>query len=135
MVSEVFGEMLFTPPPGECLKEFPSPASLKKRIIISTKPPKEYKKSKDDEAVEKKDRSLGDEEVWGREVPIFSRRDTSDDKVCIETHIMFIQIHCIYKLVFLYFLLCRMIQMMMMTTTMMMKEISLRRMHHHNTRI
>ncbi|KAJ4895934.1 Phosphoinositide phospholipase C 7 [Raphanus sativus] len=80
MVSEVFGETLFTPPPGECLKEFPSPASLKKRIIISTKPPKEYKESKDDEAVEKKDRSLGDEEVWGREVPIFSRRVTSDDK-------------------------------------------------------
>uniref|UniRef100_M4CSK9 Phosphoinositide phospholipase C n=1 Tax=Brassica campestris TaxID=3711 RepID=M4CSK9_BRACM len=80
MVSEIFGDILFTPPPGECLKEFPSPASLKKRIIISTKPPKEYKKSTDDEDVVKKDRSLGDEEVWGREVPTFTRKDTSDDK-------------------------------------------------------
>ncbi|KAL0756194.1 hypothetical protein YC2023_102467 [Brassica napus] len=80
MVSEIFGEILFTPPPGECLKEFPSPASLKKRIIISTKPPKEYKKTTDDEDVVKKDRSLGDEEVWGREVPTFTRKDTSDDK-------------------------------------------------------
>ncbi|KAF3495561.1 hypothetical protein DY000_02056336 [Brassica cretica] len=82
MVSEIFGEILFTPPPGECLKEFPSPAFLKKRIIISTKPPKEYKKTTDDEDVVKKDRSLGDEEVWGREVPTFTRKDTMDpDKV------------------------------------------------------
>uniref|UniRef100_A0A1J3FAL5 Phosphoinositide phospholipase C n=1 Tax=Noccaea caerulescens TaxID=107243 RepID=A0A1J3FAL5_NOCCA len=49
MITEVFGEMLFTPPSGECLKEFPSPAALKKRIIISTKPPKEYKKPKDED--------------------------------------------------------------------------------------
>ena len=108
MVSEIFGEILFTPPPGECLKEFPSPASLKKRIIISTKPPKEYKKTTDDEDVVKKDRSLGDEEVWGREVPTFTRKDTSDDKVCVETHIMFIQFHGafhMYKLVFVSFLL------------------------------
>lgn len=84
MVSEVFGEMLFAPPPGECLKEFPSPSTLKKRIIISTKPPKEYKKVKDEDVV-KKGKSLGDEEVWGKEVPSFLRRDrSSDDKVCVE---------------------------------------------------
>lgn len=85
MVTDIFGEMLFTPLSGECLKEFPSPATLKNRIMISTKPPKEYKTAQDD-AVVKKGRNLGDEEVWGREVPSFLRRDRSGGKVCVETH-------------------------------------------------
>lgn len=38
----VLGEALFYPPTDEPCKEFPSPESLKRRIIISTKPPKEY---------------------------------------------------------------------------------------------
>lgn len=38
----VLGEALFYPPTDEPCKEFPSPESLKGRIIISTKPPKEY---------------------------------------------------------------------------------------------
>ncbi|CAN8254498.1 unnamed protein product [Cochlearia groenlandica] len=76
MITEVFGEMLYTPPSGECLKEFPSPSSLKKRIMISTKPPKEYKKAKDEDVV-KKDKALGGggDEVWGREVPNFVRKN------------------------------------------------------------
>ena len=41
MVTETFGDMLFRPE-TEYLSEFPSPEQLKKRIIISTKPPKEY---------------------------------------------------------------------------------------------
>lgn len=82
MVTEIFGEILFTPPVGESLKEFPSPNSLKKRIIISTKPPKEYKEGKDEEVVPK-GKALGDEEVWGREVPSFIERNKSGDKVCI----------------------------------------------------
>ncbi|XP_010507470.1 PREDICTED: phosphoinositide phospholipase C 7-like, partial [Camelina sativa] len=80
MVTDVFGEMLFTPPSGECLKEFPSPSSLKNRIMISTKPPKEYKAAKGDDDVVKKGRNLGDDEVWGKEVPSFIRRDRSGDK-------------------------------------------------------
>lgn len=36
------GEALYYPPTDEPCKEFPSPESLKGRIIISTKPPKEY---------------------------------------------------------------------------------------------
>ncbi|XP_010427395.1 PREDICTED: phosphoinositide phospholipase C 7 [Camelina sativa] len=80
MVTDVFGEMLFTPPSGECLKEFPSPTSLKKRIMISTKPPKEYKAAKGDDDVVKKGKNLGDDEVWGKEVPSFIRRDRSGDK-------------------------------------------------------
>ncbi|GMH30557.1 hypothetical protein Nepgr_032400 [Nepenthes gracilis] len=49
MVIETFGEMLYYPD-SECLEEFPSPEALKYRIILSTKPPKEYleaKQSKD----------------------------------------------------------------------------------------
>ncbi|XP_048420400.1 phosphoinositide phospholipase C 2-like isoform X2 [Pyrus x bretschneideri] len=39
MLTETFGDMLYSPD-SEFLKEFPSPASLKRRILISTKPPK-----------------------------------------------------------------------------------------------
>lgn len=44
MVSKTFGELLFYPE-SDYLKEFPSPKSLKNKIIISTKPPKEYLES------------------------------------------------------------------------------------------
>ncbi|CAK9173557.1 unnamed protein product [Ilex paraguariensis] len=71
MITQTFGDMLFSPG-SECLKEFPSPESLKKRIIISTKPPKEYLKGKEikgkeSDAQEGKDPS--DEVAWGKEVP------------------------------------------------------------------
>ncbi|XP_043698196.1 phosphoinositide phospholipase C 6-like [Telopea speciosissima] len=45
MVTQTFGEMLFFPE-SECLVGFPSPETLKHRIILSTKPPKEYLDSK-----------------------------------------------------------------------------------------
>ncbi|OWM87425.1 hypothetical protein CDL15_Pgr022536 [Punica granatum] len=45
MVTEIFGDLLHYPG-GEGLVEFPSPESLKNKIIISTKPPKEYLESK-----------------------------------------------------------------------------------------
>lgn len=97
MVTQIFGEILFTPPVGESLKEFPSPSSLKRRIIISTKPPKEYKDVKDDDVVQK-GKSLGDEEAWGREVPSFIQRNKSiGDKVCMERN----HIHSVL-LVFIY---------------------------------
>jgi len=138
MVTDIFGEMLFTPPSGECLKEFPSPAFLKKRIMISTKPPKEYKAATDDDLV-KKGRDLGDKEVWGREVPSFIRRDRSVDKVCVITHLL----HLVSSVFMCFFFrpCFRMIQtemmMMMMTMTMMMMMvmIRLRRMHHRNISI
>lgn len=46
MVSKTFGEMLYLPE-SESLAEFPSPESLKRKIMISTKPPKEYLESQD----------------------------------------------------------------------------------------
>ncbi|KZV55090.1 hypothetical protein F511_07476 [Dorcoceras hygrometricum] len=41
MVTQVFGDMLYYPDSGY-LGEFPSPEALKYRVILSTKPPKEY---------------------------------------------------------------------------------------------
>ncbi|KAI9109278.1 hypothetical protein K1719_019901 [Acacia pycnantha] len=41
MITATFGDMLFVPP-CENYKAFPSPEELKHRILISTKPPKEY---------------------------------------------------------------------------------------------
>ncbi|CAH9111313.1 unnamed protein product [Cuscuta europaea] len=46
MVTQTFGDILFIPGLVS-LKEFPSPEFLKKRILISTKPPKEYLEGKD----------------------------------------------------------------------------------------
>jgi phosphatidylinositol phospholipase C delta len=42
MIIKIFGDALFYPHTTEALKEFPSPEDLKGRIVISTKPPKEY---------------------------------------------------------------------------------------------
>ncbi|XP_009586601.1 phosphoinositide phospholipase C 2-like isoform X2 [Nicotiana tomentosiformis] len=58
MITQTFGDMLFSP--SECLKELPSPESLKKRIMISTKPPKEYLQAK--EVKEKDDSKKGTED-------------------------------------------------------------------------
>lgn len=41
MVNQTFGDMLFCPGSDQ-LNEFPSPESLKKRVMISTKPPREH---------------------------------------------------------------------------------------------
>ncbi|KAK1271573.1 Phosphoinositide phospholipase C 2 [Acorus gramineus] len=45
MVTETFGDMLFYLK-SDAMEEFPSPEELKMRIILSTKPPKEYHESK-----------------------------------------------------------------------------------------
>ena len=44
MIAQVFGDMLYFPQ-ADSLTEFPTPESLKGRILISTKPPKEYLES------------------------------------------------------------------------------------------
>ncbi|KAJ0978255.1 hypothetical protein J5N97_013729 [Dioscorea zingiberensis] len=67
MITETFGELLFVSK-SEYLEEFPSPEELKMKIIISTKPPKEYlgKKSfKDKDQVSPK---AAEDEAWGAEV-------------------------------------------------------------------
>jgi len=39
MVDDIFGSMLFRPNYSHHMKKFPSPESLKGKILISTKPP------------------------------------------------------------------------------------------------
>ncbi|KAG9160758.1 hypothetical protein Leryth_008594, partial [Lithospermum erythrorhizon] len=80
MINKTFGDILFHPG-SEVLKEFSSPESLKRRIIISTKPPKEYLEAKEVKRVEtgsKKGKGQPDEEAWGREVSFRTKMD--DDK-------------------------------------------------------
>ncbi|EPS72762.1 hypothetical protein M569_01992, partial [Genlisea aurea] len=71
MINKTFGDMLFTPGP-EGLSELPSPESLKKRVIISTKPPKEYLKAKDlkghESSWKKGSSDPSMEGPWGKEV-------------------------------------------------------------------
>lgn len=58
MVNTTFGNMLF---PGKDFLEFPSPESLKRKILISTKPPKESGESlKEEETIEHKVKGLTD---------------------------------------------------------------------------
>ncbi|CAL5404637.1 unnamed protein product [Camellia sinensis] len=76
MVIETFGELLYYPASG-CLEEFPSPEALKHRIILSTKPPKEYLES---EGPTEKDSST--EAASGKESPDLAAEldpDDSDD--------------------------------------------------------
>ncbi|KAK3407861.1 hypothetical protein EUGRSUZ_J00208 [Eucalyptus grandis] len=71
MVTQTYGDMLFCPG-SEVLKEFPSPESLKKHIIISTKPPKKYLEAqeiKEKEIKQQKSKASTDEEAWGKELP------------------------------------------------------------------
>ncbi|XP_068474211.1 phosphoinositide phospholipase C 2-like isoform X2 [Phaseolus vulgaris] len=82
MVTRTFGDILFSPS-SESLKEFPSPESLKRRIIISTKPPKEYNEAKDvqeEEEESQKEKPVDDEEAWGKEVPSLRGGTISDYK-------------------------------------------------------
>ncbi|KAK3019005.1 hypothetical protein RJ639_003613 [Escallonia herrerae] len=70
MVTTTLGDALFSCG-SESLVEFPSPESLKRKIIISTKPPKDYLESKsitekDNGTQKMKDSS--EEEAWGKEV-------------------------------------------------------------------
>lgn len=71
MVTEVFGNILYYPE-TEHVKEFPSPEFLKNRVILSTKPPKEYLEAKSfkEKDFEHSDSKKNNEETaWGREVP------------------------------------------------------------------
>ncbi|KAM7260237.1 hypothetical protein ACFE04_015978 [Oxalis oulophora] len=69
MVTQTFGDMLLIPE-VECLQEFPTPEELKYRIIISTKPPTEYlktkKRTKSKKSKSRKEKDSDDDE-WGKE--------------------------------------------------------------------
>ncbi|XP_021732471.1 phosphoinositide phospholipase C 2-like isoform X1 [Chenopodium quinoa] len=70
MITQTFGNALFSPEQdSECFKKLPSPASLKKRFLISTKPPIVYHEDKDAKEDSQRGNNSGDEEAWGKEVP------------------------------------------------------------------
>ncbi|CAL5097173.1 unnamed protein product [Urochloa decumbens] len=71
MLKETFGDMLYISE-SESMSEFPSPDDLKGKIIISTKPPKEYLQTKSSKEEQADDDDRAEEGVWGEEI--------SDDK-------------------------------------------------------
>ena len=80
MVTQTFGDMLYYPK-SDSLEEFPSPESLKNRIIISTKPPKKFFESK---TVEDKQDDLqqgSNDEAWETNTADLQALHVSHDKV------------------------------------------------------
>ncbi|XP_058766173.1 phosphoinositide phospholipase C 1-like [Vicia villosa] len=75
MVDDIFGRMLFRPNRSRQMEEFPSPESLKRRILISTKPP---------ETPEIQSQKIQEEEVESNEEkddgPRLDHKDESDDE-------------------------------------------------------
>jgi len=65
MLKQTFGDMLYISE-SESMAEFPSPDDLKGKVIISTKPPKEYLQTKSGKE-EAEDRAE-EEGVWGEEI-------------------------------------------------------------------
>jgi hypothetical protein len=84
IIKQVLGKVLYFPETEEPMKEFPCPETLKGRIMVSTKPPKEYLESQaeitpalqekleeEDTKEERVEELVKDkaEEGWGEEVP------------------------------------------------------------------
>uniref|UniRef100_A0A0C9RXU3 Phosphoinositide phospholipase C n=1 Tax=Wollemia nobilis TaxID=56998 RepID=A0A0C9RXU3_9CONI len=82
MITQTFGELLYYPD-SEIMEEFPTPESLKGRILISTKPPKEYLESKPAEVEENEEKlkmKTPDEEPWGDEIPEYGADVANEGK-------------------------------------------------------
>lgn len=80
MVTQTFGEMLYYPD-SQCLKEFPSPEALKHKIVLSTKPPKEYLDLKDKANVTLKERDSSEEDISAKETFDLIAEFEAEDKV------------------------------------------------------
>lgn len=76
MATQVFGELLYYPQ-TDSLMEFPSPESLKGRILISTKPPKEFLESSEKESADEVSslRENANEQRTDNEVSILTEVD------------------------------------------------------------
>ena len=81
LITQTFEDILFNPQSG-CLKEFPSPEELKYRIIISTKPPKEYLKAKSELGDNPQKGSDSDEDAWAKAPPDLTNDQEDDHTVC-----------------------------------------------------
>lgn len=89
MVTQTFGEMLYYPE-SRSLEEFPSPEALKYRIILSTKPPKEYLESQPPrERVNgsQTERYSSDEAGLGKESEDQTAEPDPDDKVSLKLNL------------------------------------------------
>jgi phosphatidylinositol phospholipase C delta len=105
MATQTFGDILFSPG-QEYLKEFPSPESLKKRIIISTKPPKEYleaKEIKENDNDLQKGKAVGDEVAWGREISNLKGLTVANEKVCGDVKYIVCYLADLFKVLSSYF--------------------------------
>lgn len=84
MLTETFGEMLFVPE-SDSLKECPSPEELKHRIIISTKPPKEYLEASASVCKDRRNSSQrskdSEDDVWGSEPSSLTADQEENEKV------------------------------------------------------
>lgn len=95
-IVEIFGSALYYPNPAEELKQFPSPESLKGRILISTKPPKEYLEASSTGSSNHIEREVAVEEakaekqsIWGPE-----NHDSSSDEEDVEVSAEFHEGEC-----------------------------------------
>ncbi|XP_059297701.1 LOW QUALITY PROTEIN: phosphoinositide phospholipase C 4-like [Lycium ferocissimum] len=81
MLTETFGDMLFVPE-SDSLKECPSPEELKHRIIISTKPPKEYLEASSANVCKDRRNSStrSEEDVWGSEPSSLTAADQEENE-------------------------------------------------------
>lgn len=84
MVTQIYGDILYYSPSSDTMAELPSPESLKKRIVVSTKPPKEYLDTtksmiKDDGSVNMKIST--DKVTWGEELSEHLEIQQSTDEV------------------------------------------------------
>lgn len=68
MIKETFGDTLHLTE-SEAMSEFPSPEDLKGKIIVSTKPPKEYLQTKSSKEEAQNGGAEEEESVWGDEIP------------------------------------------------------------------
>lgn len=92
MATQIFGDLLYLPE-TTCLREFPSPESLKNKIIISTKPPKEYLQSRSikdrtSSPVTEGSESSEEESLWGQDsTDSVTDQLETEEKVRVETEI------------------------------------------------
>ncbi|XP_038711763.1 phosphoinositide phospholipase C 2-like isoform X2 [Tripterygium wilfordii] len=84
MVNGTFGDMLFVPQ-SDKLEEFPSPEYLKKKVMISTKPPKEYLETQTREEKETSEKSKKSSKKTNSEIkPETNEKDQLNEEEHLE---------------------------------------------------
>ncbi|KAL8504805.1 hypothetical protein ACS0TY_016119 [Phlomoides rotata] len=80
-ISRTFGDILVCST-SDTMEEFPSPESLKKRVVVSTKHPKEYLEAKCSKVEDDGSVKSTEESAWGQEI---SDMDVKQNKICGES--------------------------------------------------